>query len=138
MDVESSPHIEAYPTFAPPRRTAPSSLINAAPGLQRLGLFVAGRLGEARAGDGGLTMIEGPAGIGKTSLLRAVRAQAEQAGMRVLSGRGSELEQPSRLVWCVRRSSILWRSSPRMSAPRFMAGQAAHATPCSTLARDAN
>lgn len=49
---------------------------------------------EARAGDGGLTVIEGPAGIGKTSLLRALRSQAEGDGMRVLSGRGAELERP--------------------------------------------
>ncbi len=54
---------------------------------------IAGRLREARAGDGGLTVIEGPAGIGKTSLLRTLRAQAEEDGMRVLSGRGSELER---------------------------------------------
>ncbi|MEY2516734.1 MAG: hypothetical protein QOJ89_4092 [bacterium] len=54
---------------------------------------IAGRLAEARAGEGGLTVVEGPAGIGKTSLLRAVRARAEQDGMLVLSARGSELER---------------------------------------------
>lgn len=54
---------------------------------------IAGRLAEARAGAGGLTVIEGPAGIGKTSLLRAVRVQARRAGMQVLAGRGSEHER---------------------------------------------
>ena len=64
---------------------APGSLLERARELAR----IAGRLGEARAGEGGLTVIEGPAGIGKTSLLRAVREQAEQGGMHVLTGRGS-------------------------------------------------
>ena len=54
---------------------------------------ITGRLAEARAGDGGLTVIEGPAGIGKTRLLREARADGERSGMGVLSARGSELEQ---------------------------------------------
>jgi DNA-binding NarL/FixJ family response regulator len=32
---------------------------------------------DAARGDGGLLVLEGPAGIGKTALLRAARAQAE-------------------------------------------------------------
>jgi DNA-binding CsgD family transcriptional regulator len=49
-------------------------------------------LATARAGDGGLLVITGPAGIGKTVLLAAARERAGQAGMRVLAGRGGELE----------------------------------------------
>jgi DNA-binding CsgD family transcriptional regulator len=52
-----------------------------------------GRLAEARGGDGGLIVIEGPAGIGKTRLLHELRAHAERTGMTVLAGRGSELER---------------------------------------------
>jgi DNA-binding CsgD family transcriptional regulator len=48
---------------------------------------------RAVAGGGGLVVIGGPAGIGKTALLRAAGAMAEQAGMRTLRGRGSDLEQ---------------------------------------------
>ena len=70
---------------------APGTLLQRARELAR----IAGRLGEARAGEGGLTVIEGSAGIGKTSLLRAVRCAGRASGMRVLSGRGSELEQVS-------------------------------------------
>jgi DNA-binding CsgD family transcriptional regulator len=46
----------------------------------------------ARAGRGGVLLITGPAGIGKTVLLGAARERAGQAGMRVLAGRGGELE----------------------------------------------
>jgi DNA-binding CsgD family transcriptional regulator len=49
-------------------------------------------LAAARAGRGGVLLITGPAGIGKTALLGAARERAEQAGMRVLAGRGGELE----------------------------------------------
>ena len=46
----------------------------------------------ACAGRGGVLLIAGPAGIGKTVLLEAARERAGQAGMRVLDGRGGELE----------------------------------------------
>ena len=49
-------------------------------------------LTAARAGRGGVMLITGPAGIGKTVLLAAARERAGQAGMRVLAGRGGELE----------------------------------------------
>jgi len=50
-------------------------------------------LTEARAGRGRLVVVEGPAGIGKTSLLTAARAAAAESGMRVLRSRGTELER---------------------------------------------
>jgi len=51
-----------------------------------------GRLAAARAGRGGVLVITGPAGIGKTALLTEAGERAGQAGMRVLAGRGGELE----------------------------------------------
>ena len=45
----------------------------------------------ARA-EGSVTLVEGVAGIGKTSLLVAVRDRARAAGFRVLSARGAQLE----------------------------------------------
>lgn len=53
-------------------------------------------LGEITAelvtGHASFVMIHGPAGIGKTSLLRAVSRSAEAAGVCVLHARGAELE----------------------------------------------
>jgi DNA-binding CsgD family transcriptional regulator/tetratricopeptide (TPR) repeat protein len=48
--------------------------------------------GAAR-GDGGMVLIEGPAGIGKTRLIQQARRRAEERGMRVLTARGSEIER---------------------------------------------
>jgi len=48
---------------------------------------------RARAGEGTLLLIEGPAGAGKTVLAREARAVAERARMMPLEARGSELEQ---------------------------------------------
>ncbi|HEX8085486.1 MAG TPA: AAA family ATPase [Solirubrobacteraceae bacterium] len=50
-------------------------------------------LEAAAGGAGGLVVVEGPAGIGKTRLLREARERAARTGMRVLAARGSELER---------------------------------------------
>lgn len=49
-------------------------------------------LDHAREGAGGLVLVEGPAGIGKTTLLRGARDAARDRGLRVLSARGGVLE----------------------------------------------
>jgi len=49
-------------------------------------------LAAARAGRGGVLVITGPAGIGKTVLVTEAGERASRAGMRVLAGRGGELE----------------------------------------------
>jgi DNA-binding CsgD family transcriptional regulator len=56
--------------------------------LARLG----GLLDRARAGHGGVAAIEGPAGIGKTRLLAALRGLAAARGFRSLTASGRELE----------------------------------------------
>jgi DNA-binding CsgD family transcriptional regulator len=50
-------------------------------------------LAEARESRGRLALIEGPAGIGKTRLLGALRELALARGMSVLVARGGELER---------------------------------------------
>jgi DNA-binding NarL/FixJ family response regulator len=46
----------------------------------------------AATGDGRVAVIEGPAGIGKTRLLRAAREMGAEQGLRVLSATAGELE----------------------------------------------
>ena len=48
---------------------------------------------RAAGGAGGLMVVEGQAGVGKTVLLRSASALAEAAGLRVLRGRGAELDR---------------------------------------------
>jgi len=54
---------------------------------------LAGVVAETSRGDAGGILIEGPAGIGKSGLLDALRAQAAVDGLRVLSARAGELER---------------------------------------------
>ncbi|HET9105258.1 MAG TPA: ATP-binding protein, partial [Solirubrobacteraceae bacterium] len=46
---------------------------------------------SARQGDGGLAVIEGPPGIGKSSLLRALAAECDAAGAGSLVARATRL-----------------------------------------------
>ena len=55
--------------------------------------LLGGLLADARAGEGRLAVIEGPAGIGKTRLLDEARAAADGMGLGVLHARGGELER---------------------------------------------
>ena len=48
---------------------------------------------EARMGQGGMVIVEGPAGIGKTAVLKAAGAEATGAGMRLLRASGADLER---------------------------------------------
>ena len=73
-------------------------------------------LAAAREGRGGMLLITGPAGIGKTVLLAAARERAGRAGMRVLAGRGGELESGFPSGWrvsCSSRCSARSRSGGR-------------------------
>ncbi|HMJ03007.1 MAG TPA: AAA family ATPase [Conexibacter sp.] len=50
-------------------------------------------LERASGGTGGLVLVEGPAGIGKTSLVAAARERAAEQELRVLGARAGELER---------------------------------------------
>lgn len=54
---------------------------------------IRGLLREAGAGNGRVSVVEGPAGIGKTALLAAASAVARDEGFQVLHARGGELER---------------------------------------------
>ena len=57
--------------------------------LARIGVA----LGNAVDGVGGVLLVEGPAGIGKTVLGHVAGGEARSQGMRVLRAAGSQLEQ---------------------------------------------
>ncbi len=84
-------------------------------------------LDAAAAGDGSLLVFEGPAGIGKTRLLEATRATAEQRAFRLLTARGGELERD--FAYGVVRQ-LLERtvvSAPAGEREALLAGPATHA-----------
>ncbi|MEA2171628.1 MAG: hypothetical protein QOF76_4928, partial [Solirubrobacteraceae bacterium] len=88
---------------------------------------IAGRLAQSRSGEGALIVVDGPAGIGKTSLLRALGGQAAADGMQVLHARGSELE--TGFAFGVLRMALAPALAALDPAARteVTAGQAAHA-----------
>jgi DNA-binding CsgD family transcriptional regulator len=55
--------------------------------------IAAGMASGARVGSGATLLVEGPAGIGKSALIGAIRAQGAAAGFSVLTARGAELER---------------------------------------------
>ncbi len=57
--------------------------------LEALGAAV----GAVADGTADLVLVEGPAGIGKSRLLAAARALADESGLRVLAARGGDLER---------------------------------------------
>jgi hypothetical protein len=89
---------------------------------------IAGRLGAARRGEGGVLVIEGEAGIGKTSLVRALRERAAAEGMQVMHARGAELE--SSFAFGVLRQALA-RPVADLDPPTraaVLSGHAQHAT----------
>lgn len=75
------------------------------------------------AGDAAVCAIEGPAGIGKTRLLAAVRERAAEQGMRVLAASASDLEQD--FAFGVARQ--LLEAAARSERDALLAGAAAPA-----------
>ncbi len=67
----------------------PAGLIERERELEALG----GILNAAAGGEGGVVLIDGPAGIGKSALLAAAVRRARDTGMLMLSARGGELER---------------------------------------------
>jgi DNA-binding CsgD family transcriptional regulator len=104
-------------------------------------------LEDARAARGGLVLVEGPPGIGKSRLLEACRARGREAGMCVLSARASELDRDfplgvvrqlfEPLLADEERREALLSGAARMAAPLLTAvspGHQAGARPDSSLA----
>jgi DNA-binding CsgD family transcriptional regulator len=74
---------------------APQATMTSSPLLEREHELEAIRrvLARSAQGAGGLVVIDGPAGVGKTALLDAARAVAQDEDLLVLRARGAELER---------------------------------------------
>ena len=90
---------------------------------------IAGALDDVSAEAGRVVMVEGPAGIGKTSLLMAARTAAQERNFAVAAARGSELEHA--YAWGVVRQLLepRVRGMSRQARGRTLAGAAALAAP---------
>jgi DNA-binding CsgD family transcriptional regulator len=90
---------------------------------------ISGVLDEAAAGAGRAVVVEGPAGIGKTSLLQLATDAARARGFAVAGARGSELERA--YAWGVVRQLLepRLRGMPGEARGRALAGAAALAAP---------
>jgi predicted ATPase len=86
-------------------------------------------LEDASAGSGSLVLFEGPAGIGKTSLLLAARERARGAGMLVLHGRGGELERDDPFGLARQCLEPAVRELEERERERLLTGAAALAAP---------
>src|SRR4029453_7058754 len=74
---------------------AGAMLVTGSPLLERGGEIARGEtaLDQACSGTGSFLGVEAPAGMGKTALLRTSRTLAEARSMRIIRGRGAQLEQ---------------------------------------------
>ena len=123
LSIEGLPDEFPEPRAARPWREERPVLLERAEELAALARAIAG----SQAGAGAVVAIEGPAGIGKTSLLAEGRSRAADAGVTVLQARGSELER-SFSHGIVRQlfEPLLAHTDPAERA-RLLEGAAAHA-----------
>ena len=84
-------------------------------------------LEEAAAGRGSLLLLEGPAGIGKTSLLDAARERAEERKIRVLAARATEIERDYPYGAIRQLVEPLMRTASAAERDSWLAGTAAPA-----------
>jgi predicted ATPase len=84
-------------------------------------------IADARAGSGRFGVVEGSAGIGKSSILSEARARAADAGMTVLSARGTEIERSFSYGVVRHLFERLVAQSDDTRRSRLLAGAAAHA-----------
>jgi DNA-binding CsgD family transcriptional regulator len=83
----------------------------------------------ARARAGAVVVIQGPPGAGKSALLSAAESDARRSGMKVLSGRGRELESTVALGVATELLAPPVLAAPAAERARLLAGLAAPAGP---------
>ena len=91
-------------------------------------------LAAARDGAGGIVVLEGAAGIGKTRLLQAARERAGALGLEAVAARGAELERG--FAYGVARQ-LFERPLAAAGADGLLTGSAALAAPALSVAPDA-
>jgi DNA-binding CsgD family transcriptional regulator len=84
-------------------------------------------IADALAGSGRFGVVEGSAGIGKSSILSEGRARAADAGMTVLSARGTEIERSFSYGVVRQLFERFVAQSDETTRSRLLAGAAAHA-----------
>jgi tetratricopeptide (TPR) repeat protein len=95
-------------------RAAPADYV----GREALRELLAGTVSDTRAGRGGILLLEGEAGIGKTRTLGILQRLAESAGMKHAWGRCSEVPgAPALLPW----TQVLAAITPGAAEPAFPA-----------------
>ena len=105
-------------------------LLEREPELARLRALI----DSAATGEGRVLLIEGEAGIGKTSLLRAAEGLAEAAGLNILRGRGGVLERDFAHGVARQLYELPLRRAPEARRRRLLQGAAALAAPVLGLA----
>ena len=85
-------------------------------------------IADTLAGLGRFAVVEGSAGIGKSSLLAEARLRASDAGMTVLTARGSEIERSFSYGVVRQLFERLVAQSDQAERSRLLAGAAAHAS----------
>src|SRR5581483_9964563 len=86
-----------------------------------------GVIADALAGLGRFAVVEGSGGIGKSSLLAEARLRASDAGMTVLTARGTEIERSFSYGALRQLFERLVAQSDDAGRLRLLAGAAAHA-----------
>jgi DNA-binding CsgD family transcriptional regulator len=84
-------------------------------------------IGDAVRGTGSLTVLEGSAGVGKSSLVAVARERAAGGGMRVLQARGNELERDFAFGSIRRLFEPVLSAATERERARLLAGAAAAA-----------
>ena len=86
---------------------------------------IAGALAEVDLGEGGRALlIEGPAGIGKTTLMGELKGMAGDVGFRVLQARGSEIERDFAFGVVRQLFGPLLRTASEAERERLLSGPA--------------
>jgi len=89
-------------------------------------------IAAAAAGEGGVVLLEGAGGIGKTLLLAHVAQRAQASEMTVLRARGGELERQFPFGVALQLFEPYVSSASPRERKRVLAGAAAHAAPLLT------